>query len=138
MQLVTSQKWYVKIKLIIGEYYKKEFIVLVDSRADINCIQEGLIPIKYFEKSTHVICTVSREKLDINYKLSNVKICNNKVCILLSFTIIKNMSHNEIILSTPFLHKKILPFGINEKGILGTFKIMKYFLSLLQNLLLVG
>ena len=48
---ITLVKWHTKVKIII-EKYEIEVIVLVDTGTDLNCIQEGLIPTKYFEKST--------------------------------------------------------------------------------------
>jgi hypothetical protein len=48
---ITPIRWHTNVKLII-EDHEIEVIVLVDTGADLNCIQEGLIPTKYFEKST--------------------------------------------------------------------------------------
>ena len=53
LQIIRSQKWFVKVKLLIDNNFTKQFIVLIDSGADLNCIKEGLIPIKYFQKTTH-------------------------------------------------------------------------------------
>lgn len=50
IEKITSQKWLVKITLLINNSFKKELIALIDSGADLNCIREGLIPTKYFEK----------------------------------------------------------------------------------------
>ena len=41
-----------KITLVINEEYTiTNAIALVDSGADLNCIQEGIVPTKYFEKT---------------------------------------------------------------------------------------
>ena len=48
---ITPIRWHTNVKLII-EDHEIEVIVLVDTGADLNCIQEGLILTKYFEKST--------------------------------------------------------------------------------------
>ncbi|XLS65694.1 hypothetical protein HN51_025668, partial [Arachis hypogaea] len=51
--------WFTTITLIVGEE-KLDFIAMVDSGADVNCIQEELIPIKYYEKT---IEKVLKEKM---------------------------------------------------------------------------
>ena len=45
-------KWFTKVKIVISPDYHFTVIAMIDSGADMNCIQEGLIPSKYFEKST--------------------------------------------------------------------------------------
>ena len=45
-----------------------------------NCIQEGLIPLKYYEKSSERLTQANSEKLIINYKIPSVHICNDRVC----------------------------------------------------------
>ena len=42
MNIVQKQRWYTKITLKINPNYKESFIALIDSGADLNCIQEGL------------------------------------------------------------------------------------------------
>lgn len=48
---LKTQKWYIKAKLFIKHDFSKEFFALVDSGVDVNCVQQGLIPIVYFEKT---------------------------------------------------------------------------------------
>ncbi|KAG5620262.1 hypothetical protein H5410_005480 [Solanum commersonii] len=43
------------------------------SAIDVSCIQEGLVPTKYFEKTTHMVKYASGHALDIKYKLSNTR-----------------------------------------------------------------
>ena len=45
-------KWYTKVKIVVSPDYHFTVIAMINSGADMNCIQEGLIPSKYFEKST--------------------------------------------------------------------------------------
>ena len=45
-------KWFTKVKIVVSPDYHFTIIAMIDSGADMNCIQEGLIPSKYFEKST--------------------------------------------------------------------------------------
>ena len=55
-------------------------IVLIDSGADMNCIQEGLIPLKYYEKSSKRLTQANGEKLLINYKIPYVHLCKDGIC----------------------------------------------------------
>ena len=43
------QKWYTKITLVVHKEFLITVVALVDPGADMNCIQEGLIPAKYYE-----------------------------------------------------------------------------------------
>ena len=45
-------KWFTKFKIFVSHDYHFTIIAMIDSDADMNCIQEGLISSKYFEKST--------------------------------------------------------------------------------------
>ena len=42
---------------------------MIDSGADMNCIQEGLIPSKYFEKSTERLVSANGSQMKIKYEL---------------------------------------------------------------------
>ena len=48
---INLQKWHSKVKLIILDY-EIEVIALIDTSADLHCIQEGLLPTKYNHKTT--------------------------------------------------------------------------------------
>ena len=103
MNEVTFQKWYIRITFIIKpDFIIKDVVTLVDSGADMNCIQEGLIPTKYFQKTTQSLTSASGNSLYIRYKLPKVLICNQGLCLPTSFVLIKNMSQ-AIIFGTPFL-----------------------------------
>ena len=73
---VTFQKWYINISIVIDKDFILKDIALVDSGADINCIKEGLVPTKYFHKTTQSLTTADSSKLKIKFKLSNTYICN--------------------------------------------------------------
>ena len=90
-------------------------IVLIDSGADMNCIQEGLIPLKYYEKSSERLAQANGEKLIINYKIPSVHICNDGVCFETVFVLIKDLS-SKIILGNPFM-TLLYPFLTTEEGI---------------------
>ncbi|KAG5570125.1 hypothetical protein H5410_059891, partial [Solanum commersonii] len=54
MQVVTAHKWYVKCTILIDNSFYISNISMIYSGADVSCIQEGLVPTKYFEKTTHM------------------------------------------------------------------------------------
>ncbi|GAV65397.1 hypothetical protein CFOL_v3_08912 [Cephalotus follicularis] len=80
-----------------------------------NCIQEGLIPTKCFEKTKQKLSTANGENLRINFKVTDVHICNESICIKQSFILVKNLDIG-IILGQPFL-KIIKPFKVTNEGI---------------------
>uniref|UniRef100_A0A151UHT0 Polyprotein n=1 Tax=Cajanus cajan TaxID=3821 RepID=A0A151UHT0_CAJCA len=72
---LTIQKFFINIKIIFEDFVL-ETIALFDTGADSNCILEGLIPTKYFEKTSEKLSTANRSKLQIRYKLSKATIEN--------------------------------------------------------------
>lgn len=67
---MTSQKWFVRITLVINRNFILENeVALIDSGADLNCLQEGIIPTKYFDKTTQSLTQAGGDKLTVNYKL---------------------------------------------------------------------
>uniref|UniRef100_A0A7N0T3Z2 CCHC-type domain-containing protein n=1 Tax=Kalanchoe fedtschenkoi TaxID=63787 RepID=A0A7N0T3Z2_KALFE len=93
MNMITAFKFHIKIKLLINNSFMIELIALIDSGADVSVIQEGLIPTKYFEKTTHSLRHAGGEKLQIDFKIPKAHICNNKVCIPESFLLVKNITN---------------------------------------------
>ena len=47
---VIFQKWYTEITLVIDKNFSLTEVALINSGDDMNCIQQGLIPLKYYEK----------------------------------------------------------------------------------------
>jgi hypothetical protein len=74
---VCLPKWYAKVHIIVAQDYDIDVIALIDFGVDLNCIQEGLVPSKYFEKSIERLSSASGNKLQINYELNNVHVCQN-------------------------------------------------------------
>ncbi|GAV75258.1 hypothetical protein CFOL_v3_18737 [Cephalotus follicularis] len=108
IERITYQKWHVNINIIIQDFFKLQTIALIDSGAQMNCIQEGLIPIKYFEKTKQKLSTANGENL-------RVHICNGCICIKQSFILVKDLDIG-IILGQPFL-EIIKPFKVKNEGI---------------------
>ena len=55
--------------MVINKEFSLTKIVLIDLGADMNCIQEGLIPLKYYEKSSERLTQANGENLIINYRI---------------------------------------------------------------------
>ena len=88
---------------------------MINSGANMNCIQEGLIPLKYYEKSSERLTHANGKKLIINYKIPSVHICNDEICFETIFVLIKDLS-SKIILGNPFM-TLLYPFLTTEEGI---------------------
>ena len=71
------QKWYTEIILVVHKEYSLTVIALVDSGADMNCIQEGLISSKYYESTTDRLTQANGDRLKISNKLTKAYIYNN-------------------------------------------------------------
>lgn len=111
---LTVQNWYVKI-MINKDEFLLETIALIDSEADLNCIQEGLIPTKYFEKTKEKLRMANGSNLQIKYKLTNTKTYFQEQYITTQFILVKDLSR-PVILGTPFL-SIIKPFQVDHEGI---------------------
>ena len=78
-----------------------------------NCIQERLIPLKYYDKSSERLIQANGEKLMINYKIRNVHICHDGIYFETVF--FKDLP-SKIILGTPFI-ALIYSFLVTNEGI---------------------
>ncbi|KAK9665855.1 hypothetical protein RND81_14G141000 [Saponaria officinalis] len=97
MDTFISQKWLINITLKIDLFFTKDLTALIDSGADQNVIQEGLIPTRYFEKTTHGLSHAGGNKLKIEYKLPEASICVDNKCMPVSFLLVKNKLTKEIL-----------------------------------------
>ncbi|KAL4199070.1 hypothetical protein AMTRI_Chr03g49360 [Amborella trichopoda] len=86
---VITQKWFVLIKIVINNEYDFQSLALIDSGADLNCLNKGLILTKYFDKTTQILNTADGSRLYIKHKLSNAMICNNGYCFPTPFIMVK-------------------------------------------------
>ena len=77
-------------------------VALFDIGANLNCIQEGLVLTKYFEKTKEGLRSANGSKLQINFKLSNVCLKNGSLKVTTYFLLVKNMTRR-IILGSPFI-----------------------------------
>ena len=97
----------------------KEFsltvVALVDSGADMNCIQEGLIPSKYYESTTDRLTQANGDRLKISNKLTKTYIYNNGINFRTPFFLADKLS-SKVILENPFL-ALLYPFSTTDNGI---------------------
>ena len=52
-------KWFSKVKIVVCHEYEFNVIAMIDSGADMNCIQEGIIRSKYYEKSMRSVSSTA-------------------------------------------------------------------------------
>ena len=88
---------------------------MIDSDADMNCIQEGLIPSKYFEKSTERLVSTNGFQMKIKYELNNAHVCHDNVCFKIPSILVKNLT-DKVILGLPFINA-LYPFLVEHDGI---------------------
>ncbi|GLT68083.1 hypothetical protein SLA2020_403430 [Shorea laevis] len=79
MNRIQIKKWYSKVTIVIDNF-KLTVVALIDSGADLSCIQEGLIPTKYYSKTKEVLRSANGSKMHIDYELNNAHICQDGVC----------------------------------------------------------
>ena len=108
-------KWFTKVKIVVSPDYHFTVIVMIDSSADINCIQEGLLPSKYFEKSTERLVSTNGSQMKIKYELNNAHVCHDNVCFKIPFVLVKNMT-DKVILGLPFINA-LYHFLVEHDGI---------------------
>ena len=108
-------KWFTKVKIVVCHDYHFTVIAMIDSSADMNCIQEGLIPSKYFKNSTEKLVYVNGTQMKIKYELNNAHVCHGNVCFKIPSVLIKNMT-DKVILGLPFINALYL-FLVEHDGI---------------------
>ena len=90
---------------------------MLDSGADSNCIQEELIPAKYYEKTTEGPSKASGTSLNIEFRLPNAHVCRDDIYIQTTFVLVKNIT-NKVILGNPFISLLYPIREILEKGLI--------------------
>ena len=72
---INFQKWHSKVRIVISRDFEFEVIALINSGADLNCIQEGIIPSKYFKKTKERLTSASGERMQIEFKIPKAHVC---------------------------------------------------------------
>ena len=111
---INFQRWYTSAKIIV-EDFEMEIVALIDSGADMNCIQERLISPKYYEKTGQELFAANKGKLEIEFKLQNVHICQNNYCFKTQFILVQNMT-KPLILGTLFI-TSLYHFQVNDEDV---------------------
>ena len=104
---------------------------MIDSGADMNCIQEGLIPLKYYEKSTEKLFSANGTQMKIKYELNNAHVCHENVCFKISSILVKNMTVKVILV---ILFVNTLYLFLTEHDGITTNPFGQKVVNLLQNL----
>ncbi|XLU93857.1 hypothetical protein S245_008209, partial [Arachis hypogaea] len=102
INVFSFMKYRVNVRIVVKDFVF-DTIALFDSGADSNCIKEGLIPTKYFEKTTERLSSITGERLSINFKITNVFIEKGNIRIPTDFIIAKNIKNN-VVLGIPFIN----------------------------------
>ena len=92
-----------KSKNCVCHEYEFNVIAMIDLGTDMNCIQEGIIPSKYYEKSTEKWFSTNGTQMKIKYELNNVHVCHDNICFKIPTVLIKNMT-DKVILGIPFIN----------------------------------
>ena len=101
---------------IINKEFSLTKVALTNLGADnLNFIQERLIPLKYYQKSSERLTQTNGEILIINHEISNVHICNDGLCFETVFVLIKELSF-KVTLENPFM-ALLYPFLVTDEGI---------------------
>ncbi|KAL5767683.1 hypothetical protein ACOSQ2_014466 [Xanthoceras sorbifolium] len=66
------------LTIVVSKAFIFEGEALIDSSADLNCICEGIIPSRYFSKTTQMLNIANGGRMLIECKLSGVAVCNDR------------------------------------------------------------
>ena len=112
---IIFHKWYTEITLVVHKEFSLTVVALVDSGADMNCIQEGLIPSKYYESTTERLTQANGDRLKISNKLTNSYMYNNGINFKTPFFLADKLS-SKVIIGNPFL-ALLYPFFMTDNRI---------------------
>ena len=114
--IISYKKYFVLIRLVISDNYITETEALFDTGADLNCIQEGFIPTRFFEKINESLRGANDSQLNIQFKFSNIQVQFSSVSIKETFLLAKDLTNN-VILGTTFV-TKLIPYLTTNEGII--------------------
>ena len=103
-----NKKWYVKVKIKISSDFQTNVHALFDTGADLNCIREGIIPAKFFEKTKEKLSSANGTDLKIQYKISNVFLGIQNQFYKTDFVVVKNLT-KDVVLGSSFINQ-LKPF----------------------------
>ena len=88
---------------------------MIDFGADMNCIQEGIVPSKYYEKSIEKLFFANGTQMKIKYEINTAHVCHDNVCFKIPSVLVKNMT-DKVVLGIPFINI-LYPFLTEYDGI---------------------
>lgn len=90
MDKVISLKWYSIITFVIYKSFRFSIEILVNFRAGINCINKGVVPTKYFSKTSQDLQSATDQLMKIQYKVSGAALIQDEVCFETPFVWLKD------------------------------------------------
>ena len=66
----------ISLTIVIKDKFVLNIVALIDSGVALNCLQEGLVPTQFYEKTRQTLLGANGQRLAIKYKLSNAYVCN--------------------------------------------------------------
>lgn len=124
-----------RVTIVVCHEFQFSVVAMIDSGSDMNCIQEGLIPSKYFEKSTESLTATNGSHMQINYELNTAHVCQDNVCFKIPYVLVKNM-YDKVIFGIPFI-SSLYHFLFKKDGIITDPCGPKVNLNFLQDLKLI-
>jgi len=112
---IHIRKWYSKVRIKIQDF-ELSVVVLIDTGADMNCIQEGLVPTKYYSKSKENLHSANGSKMQITFEINEAHVCQDNICFKTTFVLVKNMT-DKVILGLPFI-TLLYPFTTDQEGLI--------------------
>ena len=88
---------------------------MIDSGVDMNCIQEGIIHSKHYQKSTEKLFSANGTQMTIKYELKNAHVCHDNFYFNIPSILVKNMT-NKVIIGISFINS-LYPFLSEHDGI---------------------
>lgn len=107
------------------ETLKPQFIALISSWVDYNCISSGISLTKYCSDTIEKLSLANGSSLHIDGNLEELEIINNHYTFKTSSLIVKNISHN-MILGTPSLNQLYM-FYVDKWGSYKKFRENNFF-----------
>ena len=86
---IDFQKCHSKVKIVISKDFEFKVIALIDSGTNLNCIQEGIIPSKYFQQTRERLSSANGSKMQIKYKISKAHVCEDNTCFKTTSVLVK-------------------------------------------------
>jgi hypothetical protein len=112
---IHIKKWYSKVRIKIQDF-ELSVVVLINIGADLKCIQERLVPTKYYSKSKETLYSANGSKMKITFEINKAHVCQDNVCFKTTFVLVKNMT-DKVILGLPFI-TLLYPFTIDHDGLI--------------------